>query len=479
MLLLYQYPYEVTERKKEMKNNDIRQFMRQAAAVKPSARQLDWFDKAFYAFIHFGINTFTDSEWGKGDEPETLFAPRQLDCEQWVAAIKSAGMKGMILTAKHHDGFCLWPSKYTQHSVKNASIKRDVVGEAADACRKGGIAFGFYLSPWDRNSGLYGTEAYNDYFCNQLTELLTEYGDIFCVWFDNACGEGADGKKQIYDFPRYIELVRKYQPGAVIFNDYGPDVRWCGNEAGRARYAEWAVVPAELCHYGKIQTGEGPMAQEGNLSFLYNTCENLGSLDNILYSKGLTFTPAEIDMSIRPGWFWHEHEEPHSLERLFHTYLDSVGGNCCLNLNVPPDRNGKIDERDVRRLHELGQLIEKELGNVLLSHIEQTPSGSPTQPGYVIDLKQENPDIRYVVLQEDITRGQRVESFQILGETEDGNHYPFYQGTTIGNRKICQLVSPFAEQHPLIPNIQGKLRKLIVQITSARDEVFMKNIEIF
>lgn len=462
-----------------MKNNNIRQFMIQAATVKPSARQLAWYDKAFYAFIHFGVNTYTDREWGNGDEPEELFAPHQLDCEQWVSAIKSAGMKGMILTAKHHDGFCLWPSKYTEHSVKNASVKRDIVREAAEACKKGGIGFGFYLSPWDRNSSLYGTEAYNDYFCNQLTELLTQYGDIFCVWFDNACGEGPGGKKQVYDFPRYIELVRKYQPGAVIFNDYGPDVRWCGNEAGKARHAEWAVVPGELCRYSKIQTEAGPMAEEGTLSFLYNTCENLGSLDNILYSKGLTFTPAEIDMSIRPGWFWHEKENPHSLERLFRTYLDSVGGNCCLNLNLPPDRNGRIDERDLQRLYELGQLIEKELGNPLPSQMAQEPSGSPTQPRYVIRLESEHQDIRYVELREDISKGQRVESFQILGEAEDGNQYPFYQGTTIGNRKICQLVNPFAEQHPLIPNIQGKIKKFIVQITSARDNVFMKNIEVY
>ena len=221
-------------------------FLKEAANVLPSQKQLNWYEMESYAFIHFGPNTFTNKEWGDGTEDPSIFNPVKLDCDQWVSAIKAAGMKGMVLTAKHHDGFCLWPSKYTGHSVKNSPLKRDVVKEAADACRRGGIKFGFYLSPWDRNSAYYGTQEYNDYFCNQLTELLTQYGDIFYVWFDNACGEGPNGKKQVYDFPRYFELIHKYQPEALIFNDFGPDIRWCGNEAGVARHAEWAVVPSGL-----------------------------------------------------------------------------------------------------------------------------------------------------------------------------------------------------------------------------------------
>jgi len=260
----------------------LKEFLKTAAAVKPSQRQLDWFDVGFYAFIHFGVNTFTDREWGLGNEDEGIFNPQKLNCDQWVAAAKSAGMKGLILTAKHHDGFCLWPSKFTEHSVKNSPIKRDIVREAADACRRGGIKFGFYLSPWDRNSKYYGTEEYNDYFCNQLTELLTGYGDIFCVWFDGACGEGPNGKKQVYDFDRYIKLIRQYQPGAVIFNDAGPDVRWVGNEAGKARYAEWAVVPCELCFRSQVQTGPAPMAELGSLEYMYNTDKDIGSVNNIV-----------------------------------------------------------------------------------------------------------------------------------------------------------------------------------------------------
>ncbi|WP_159459819.1 alpha-L-fucosidase [Scatolibacter rhodanostii] len=454
-------------------------FLKEAAKVKPSKRQLDWFALKSYAFIHFGPNTFTNREWGDGTESEDIFNPTELDCDQWIEAIKSAGMKGMVLTAKHHDGFCLWPSKYTEHSVKNSPCQIDVVKAAAEACRKGGIQFGFYLSPWDRNSKLYGTPEYNDYFCNQLTELLTEYGDVFYVWFDNACGEGPNGKKQEYDFPRYIELIRKYQPNAVIFNDFGPDVRWCGNEAGISRHSEWAVIPRELCFYSDVQTGEGPLAKQGDLSYLYNTNQNLGTMENILYSKGLTFTPAEINMSIRPGWFWHPEEEPHSLEKLFHTYLTSVGANSCFHLNLPPTTSGKIDERDVSRLQELGKLLEQEFGNEIPSSIEKVDSQYPTQPKYSIVFENTRADFKYIVLEEDISQGQRVESFQIEAETEDGSRYPFYQGTTIGNRQICKLRDPFEGQNPLTKSIENAAKKLIVHITSARDEVVMKSIKIY
>ena len=457
----------------------MKNFLKEAASVKPDGRQSAWYEMGFYAFVHFGMNTFTDREWGTGKESEALFNPEKLDCDQWVETIRNVGMKGMVLTAKHHDGFCLWPSRYTEHSVKNSPCRRNVVKEAAEACRRGGIKFGFYLSPWDRNSELYGTEAYNEYFCRQLEELLTEYGDVFYVWFDNACGEGPNGKKQIYDFPAYFELIRKYQPNAVIFNDFGPDIRWCGNEAGTARHSEWAVVPSELCHYGKKQTGPGPMAEKGDLSFLYNTCQNLGTLDNILYSKGLTFTPAEIDMSIRPGWFWHEKEEPHSLERLFQVYLNSVGANCCLNLNLPPNRDGLMDVRDVQRLQELGALLDRELGHPIPARTGKRENGFPTQPVYEITFDHARNDFKYIVLREDIAKGQRVESFQIVAETADGNRYPFYQGTTIGNRKICQLADPFTGQNPLTKTLEYGAERLLVHITSARDEVFLKEITVY
>lgn len=457
----------------------MKQFLKQAAHVRPSQRQLDWFEMGFYGFIHFGVNTYTDREWGMGTEDEAIFNPVHLDCDQWVAAAKSAGMKGLILTAKHHDGFCLWPSQYTEHSVKNSPVQRDIVRETAEACKRGGIKFGFYLSPWDRNSRYYGTPEYNDYFCSQLTELLTGYGDIFCVWFDGACGEGPNGKKQEYDFPRYIELIRKYQPGAVIFNDAGPDTRWVGNEAGKARHAEWAVVPGELCFRAEVQTGPGPMADEGSLAHIYNTDKELGALSNILYAKGLCFTPAEMDMSIRPGWFWHEQEEPHSLERLFKTWLTSYGANACLNLNLPPNRDGLIDERDVQRLKELGELIQKEFGSPIPARIEKTADAPATQPKYELHFDKSVRSVKYVEIREDIAQGQRIETFQIMADTHSGAQYPLYQGTCVGNRKICVLQDAFAEQNPLISDAKDFVEKLTLRVTSARGEVVLKELQAY
>lgn len=454
-------------------------FLKEAAHVKPSERQKQWFEMEMYAFIHFGPNTYTDREWGQGTEDESLFNPVKLDCDQWVEAIKAAGMKGLVLTAKHHDGFCLWPSKYTEHSVKNSPYKGDVVKEAAEACRRGGIKFGFYLSPWDRNSKYYGTPEYNDYFCSQLTELLTEYGDIFYVWFDNACGEGENGKKQEYDFKRYFELIRKYQPQAVIFNDYGPDVRWCGNEAGVARHSEWAAVPSELCHYAEVQTGSGPLAAEGSLAYMYNTEQEIGTMPNILYSRGLVFTPSEIDVSIRKGWFWHEQEEPHSLKRLYDIYMTSVGGNACLNLNIPPNRDGLLDERDVKRLKEFGELIKKEFGSELAAEIRKEEGEPLTQPVYTVTLEKPVSELKYVVLREDISEGQRVESFRITAEFASGSQYPLYLGTTIGNKRICQLQDPFALQNPLINDADEEISRIRIQVTAARDEVVMREIKIY
>ena len=454
-------------------------FLQEAAHVRPSQKQLDWFSMEMYAFIHFSPNTFTDLEWGDGTEPESVFNPTRLDCDQWVAAIKAAGLKGMVLTAKHHDGFCLWPSRYTEHSVKNCPVPRDIVGEAAEACKRGGIKFGFYLSPWDRNSKYYGTPAYNDYFCNQLTELLTQYGDIFYVWFDNACGEGPNGKKQQYDFPRYFELIHKYQPNAVIFNDFGPDIRWCGNEAGIARHSEWAVVPTELCHYARAQTGAGPMADQGDLSYMYNTDQEIGTLSNILYSKGLAFVPSEINMSIRPGWFWHEKEEPHSLERLFNTYLTSVGANACFHLNIPPTREGLLDERDVKRLKEFGDLIRQEFGTPIAASVEKVAGCPATQPKYTITFDRPVKNLKYVVLSEEIAEGQRVESFRITADFASGGQYALYQGTCIGHKHICQLQDPFAHQNPLIDDSTPEIRQLTVQVTAARDEVLMKEITVY
>ena len=458
----------------------MKEFLKEAVSVLPSKRQIEWFNIGYYAFIHFGPNTYTGREWGTGDEPESIFNPTELDCDQWVESVKSAGMKGLIITAKHHDGFCLWPSKYTEHSVKNSPCKKDIVKEASEACKRGGIKFGFYLSPWDRNSKLYGTDEYNDYYCNQLTELLTQYGDIFCIWFDNACGEGPNGKKQNYDFKRYIELVRKYQPNAVIFNDFGPDIRWCGNEEGLGRKAEWSVIPKELCKYSKVQTGPAPFSLNSDLSYLRNNTQKLGTLDTIMLSEGLTFTPAEIDVSIRPGWFWHESEEPHSLERLLSIYIQSVGNNTSLNLNLPPDKNGLIDERDVARLKEFGDLLKKEFGNVVSSSVKSVSTTCDYQSKYEIVFEKSETEIKYIELREDLEKGQRVESFQILAVLPDGGFRAIYQGDTIGNRKICEIRTSFKEQVIEAKKMgeEFDVNKLILLI-NARGETHLKDVIVY
>ena len=446
--------------------NDFEIFMKNAAAVKPSDRQLAWFDTEFYAFVHFTVNTYTDLEWGRGDEDPAIFNPIKLDCDSWVEAVQSAGMKGLILTAKHHDGFCLWPSGQTEHSIKNSPYlngKGDIVKEAAEACQRGGIKFGVYLSPWDRNCDLYGTDAYNDFYCAQLEELLTGYGELFMIWFDGACGEGPNGKKQVYDYDRYIKMIRKYQPDACVFNDHGPDVRWCGNESGTARNAEWAVVPHELCFRSEKQT-DGALLK-GDLSYMYSTNKNIGSLQNIIYSDGLVFTGSEIDMSIRPGWFYHKNEEPHSLERLLKTYFDSVGGNACFNLNIPPTPEGLFDPRDVARLKELGNALQSAFSDPLAVEIDRlNQSESDTQAIYEIKLK-DNKHINYVVLAEEIAHGQRVEAFLLETKNELGQWQAFYEGQCIGHKKICQ--------------VQIETDMIRLHITSARDTVKLREIQLF
>ena len=448
---------------------ELKEFLKVAGNIRPDKPQLERLrETPFYAFVHFSPNTYTNLEWGDGTEDPAIFNPTELDCEQWITAIKSAGMKGLVLTAKHHDGFCLWQTKYTEHSMKNSPYKNgkgDIVKECADACKKHGIKFGFYLSPWDRNSEYYGTDEYNDYYVNQLTELLTNYGEIFHVWFDNACGEGPNGKKQVYDFDRYIKTIRKYQPNATFFNDKG-GMRWCGNEAGVAAHAQWCVVPYELCPIAEQKTEVEPL-MAGNLDGIMNSDTTLGSISNIMYSKALTFCPAETDMSIRPGWFYHENEEPHSLDRLFDTYLRTVGGNTTFNLNIPPMPNGKFNEKDVKRLKELGDKINSELSNNLAEDAEITENKTPDsyQTEFIVKLKKKQP-LKYIELAETIAEGQKVESFKIYSKNDD-NLWNFEEhGTTIGSRKIVVLDDVTTDE-------------IKVQITSARDTVKLDWVRVY
>ncbi len=448
---------------------ELKEFLKIAANVRPDHTQLERLrETPFYAFVHFSPNTYTNLEWGDGTEDPAIFNPTELDCEQWVKAVKSAGMKGLILTAKHHDGFCLWQTKYTEHSMKNSPYKNgkgDIVKECADACKKHGIKFGFYLSPWDRNSPLYGTEEYNDYYVNQLTELLTNYGEIFHVWFDNACGEGPNGKKQVYDFDRYLKTIRKYQPNATFFNDKG-GMRWCGNESGTAAHAQWCVVPYELCSISEHKTPVEPL-MNGTLDDMRNSDAILGSIANIMYSKALTFCPSETDMSIRPGWFYHENEEPHSLERLFDTYLKTVGGNTTFNLNIPPMPNGKFNEKDVKRLKELGDKISAELGKNLAENatVTENKKADTYQTEFIVELPEKH-QLKYIELAEAIAEGQKVEAFKILSGTDDGFWNFEEHGTTIGSRKIVALDNVTTD-------------KIKVQITSARDTVKLDWVKVY
>lgn len=406
------------------------ELMKKLVEVVPSKRQLDWQKLEFTAFFHFGVNTFTDREWGDGTEDEKIFAPDELNTDQWCESIKAAGIKACILTAKHHDGFCLWPSKYTTHSVASSEVKTDVVASLAASCKKYGLKFGVYLSPWDRHEKTYGTgKPYDDYFCNQLTELCTNYGELYTVWFDGACGEGKNGKKQQYDWKRYYEVIRRLQPNAVI-SVSGPDVRWCGNEAGECRPSEWSVVPKRLFSQKAIAAASQQTDDERfREKKIDEQDKDLGSREAVKNETEFIWYPAEVDTSIRPGWFYHSTEDSkvRSLTELSDIYFKAVGGNSVLLLNIPPDRKGLVASEDAERLKELGTCISKRFEKKI------DPVGillSDKKNEITFEFKEPR-KIKTIVIKEDITCGQRVEEFEILF---DGKVAAC--GTTIGYKKI-------------------------------------------
>ncbi|MDE6593537.1 MAG: alpha-L-fucosidase [Oscillospiraceae bacterium] len=434
----------------------------QLTKIVPHVRQFCFQQLEFYAFIHFTVNTFTDREWGDGTESPLIFDPESLDTEQWVKAVKSAGMRGLILTCKHHDGFCLWPSKLTDHTVAASPWKNgngDVVKEAAEACKKHGIKFGVYLSPWDRNCPLYGRgKPYDDFFAGQLTELLTNYGEIFSVWFDGACGEGIDGKKQHYDWERYYSVIRTLQPNACI-SVCGPDIRWCGNEAGHTRISEWSVVPERTKDTEKIsEKSQHSDNEEFRLRKITASDSDLGSREVLKNENELIWYPAEVNTSIRPGWFWHESENDkvRSLDELIHIYNNSVGGNSTFLLNIPPARNGLLCENDVKRLAELGEYIRNTFQtNLSVNAILSADSGNieaaktdDYSTYYIADKGRTTAEITAewerpvtvgcIVLKENILCSQRVESFTVEAEL-NGEFAEIYRGTVIGYKRIIPL----------------------------------------
>ena len=434
---------------------------RRLTGIVPSERQLAFQRLEFYAFIHFTVNTFTDKEWGDGTESPEIFAPSSLDAGQWVKAVISAGMKGLILTCKHHDGFCLWDTKTTAHSVMNSPCGRDVVREVSDACRKHGIKFGVYLSPWDRNSPLYGRgKEYDDFFVAQLTELLTGYGDVFSVWFDGACGEGSNGRKQYYDWERYHSVVRRLQPGACI-SVCGPDVRWCGNEAGHTRPAEWSVVPKRTADSEIIsEKSQHEDSEEFRQRRVDARDTDLGSRELLADEQELIWYPAEVNTSIRPGWFWHESENDKvkSVQELADIYIRSVGGNCTFLLNIPPTTAGLLHENDVRRLAELGEYLRAAFAYDLIPGSElfcdsaapghgienattDDPDGyyMPSSESAVITVKlRQKEALGYLVIKENIRLSQRIESFAV-DLLEGGCFREIYSGTTVGYKRIVPL----------------------------------------
>ena len=441
--------------------------------IVPSSRQLAYQATEFYAFFHFGMNTYTNREWGDGTETPQIFNPTEFVADQWVSAAQNAGMKGVILTCKHHDGFCLWPTRYTSHSVVSSPWKNgrgDVVWEVSEACRRYGMKFGIYLSPWDRNKPCYGSgKEYDDYYLAQLTELLTGYGDIFSVWLDGACGEGPNGKKQLYDWKRYYECVRKYQPDACICV-CGPDIRWCGNEAGDVRKSEWSVVPARTALAESVQErSQQTDDKEFRMRRITSDMEDLGSRRALEGETNLIWYPAEVNTSIRPGWFYHPEEDDQvkSLEELIYIYIGAVGGNATFLLNIPPTREGRFHENDKARLRELGAFLrnaffKNELDLATLTADTEAEIGKSSNESNSIDCIRVDDDasfvvpkgthtltvtakwnepqtIQYVVLKEDITKSQRVEQFILEAADEAGNYQTIYEGTVIGYKKIACL----------------------------------------
>lgn len=412
-----------------------------AARLVPTPQQLEWQQMELTAFLHFGINTFTGREWGDGKENPALFNPTDFDAEQWVRSLKEAGFKMAILTAKHHDGFCLWPTKTTGHSVAASPWKDgkgDVVRELRDACDKYGIKFGVYLSPWDRNASCYGdSPKYNEFFIEQLTELLTNYGEVHEVWFDGANGEGPNGKKQEYDWTAILSTIRRLQPRAVTAI-MGDDVRWVGNERGLGRETEWSATVLTPGTYARCEEQNKALGVKA-------TSKDLGGRDMLVNAKELFWYPSEVDVSIRPGWFYHQQEDNQvkSLKHLTDIYFKSVGYNSVLLLNIPPDQCGRISDADVNRLKEFADYRKEIFAD---NRVKGGLKAWTARPGdtHVYQLKPKS-EINVVMLREDISKGQRMEAFTVEALTADG-WKEIAKGTTVGYKRLIRIPAVEARQ---------------------------------
>jgi len=441
--------------------------------VVPTPTQVSYQQMEMIGFIHFTVNTFTDKEWGMGDESPSIFNPSELDTEQWARVAKEAGMKELILTAKHHDGFCLWPSEYTEHSVKNSPYKDgkgDIVKEFTDACRKYGLKAGLYLSPWDRNHADYGKPEYITYYRNQLTELLSNYGEISEIWFDGANGGtgyygGANEERRIdkltyYDWPNTIALAKKLQPDLLIFSDAGPDIRWVGNEHGFAGDTFWSTINSDKVVIGGADT-----------EYL-NTGEPAGN----------AWVVGQCDVSIRPGWFYHatEDDKVKNTDHLMEIYYKSIGRNGLLLLNLPPDRRGLIHENDIEHLMqfkaERDKIFEKELFvgksvsadsqrgdqaeysamNLTDNDFNTYWAAAEGKSNAVLEIDLgETLSLDHVVMQEYIPLGQRINKFSIAIKSGE-NWQQVAEGTTIGLKRIVNFDEVSTNAIQLTVNTTGK-----------------------
>lgn len=457
-------------------------------SVLPDKRQLEFMKLEYYNFIHFGMNTFYKREWGDGSEELSQFNPTDLDTDQWCSVLKETGSKGIIITAKHHDGFCLFNTACTDHNVMNTPFGKDIVAMLSESCKKYDMKLGIYLSPWDRHEKTYGTDGYNDFFAAQLRELCTNYGDIFCFWFDGACGEGKNGKKQVYDWERYYALIRELQPEAVI-SVCGPDVRWIGNEAGKTRKSEWSVIPASRNANSEIiENSQKAEKKAGKLQDVKETDADLGSRELVKNYEKLIFKPAEADVSVNYGWFYNNKKfkrasKMRTPEELAEIYFAAVGGNASLLLNVPPDTSGLINKRNVDQLKEFTRLIKAPFENEERLYASNLISdGYKLAPdelfndgeGYMLLDGEKGVQLIFesaisvtaITLRENLAFSQRVEEFEIYASKGKG-FSKVYSGTVIGSKKIVRFSKPV------------KATELLIVPTVSRGNPVLKDIRVY
>lgn len=443
------------------------------AQPKPTPQQLAWHEMEFYFFMHFGPNTFTNLEWGHGTEKAEIFNPTNLDCEQWCRIAKASGAKGIIITAKHHDGFCLWPSKFSTHTVRESKWrngKGDVLKELSAACKKYGLKFGVYISPWDRNHPDYGTEKYNEVFVNMMKEIFGNYGPIWELWWDGANGEGPNGKKQVYDWDKFKKTVQQLSPKTLVFSDVGPHIRWVGNENGIAGKTNWNYLDT---------AGFTPGAGAPSTGIL-----NTGNMN------GKAWIPAECDVSIRPGWFYHKAEDNKvkTPEQLFDLYLKSVGRGANLLLNVPPDERGLIHANDSAALLGFMNLrkrsfdvnLAKRATGYFSFHMSKPQKMPLLNDGktdkallmassfyeyYSLEFEKEE-KINCIILKEDLAQGQKCDFFQLVLSDKKGRVEGIMgiNGTTIGAKRIITFPAVEISRISFFVNDEKNIRAGITEI---------------